>query len=245
MLDYTNNKKDIFMFEFLPVSILKQILFYPWLELKYEVNAFFIENKHTVRSTFRIFSITLTSCLGVCLFFNNPAIEFIPTIFQAKVVAVLAALFSSHVGAYTSKVIARIVCDFRFGDPEFFLTNKRAKELVELFQAQGIQLEEHGLQEIVKFCVHNLRENYSSEIGCSPKDWEHILNALIYDANINPFLEQQEALTAIRNQRISIRPRNIIVPNYTASSSSHQSMTVLPPAITTYNRNRASPNLRI
>ncbi len=202
------------MDELLPISTLKQIFCYPWLELKYEAHALFIKNKHNVRSTFRIVSIVLATYFGLYLFFYNPAIlefftstiaslKFLPEILHTKIATALATLFSSSMGAYTSKLIVRGFCKFMFGDPEFFLTKERAKKLVELFKAQGIEIEEHTIQNVVSFCVQNLRKNYLTDRYIATKDWEHILSSLIYDANINPFREQQDSLLEMHQGSVS------------------------------------------
>ena len=201
------------MHDLLPTTTLIQILCYPWLELKYELNALFIENKHMIRSAIRICSIVLASCLGLYIVCNHPAVlefftgiirslEFVPIALQTKAATALAVLATSSFGAYTSKAAVRSFCKCRFGDPDFFLTTQRKAELVQIFQAQEIEIQEDLIQHVVDFCIHNLRESHSSsEIGTTTKDWERILNSLIYDADLDLFLEQQEALQT-KHQRI-------------------------------------------
>ncbi|MGD0465211.1 MAG: hypothetical protein ABSA84_00730 [Gammaproteobacteria bacterium] len=196
------------MSDLLPTTILMQILCYPWLELKYELNTLFIENRHTVRSTIRIFSIVLATCVGLYIVLNNPtvltfftkiikALEFVPVILQTKAAVALSVLASSSFGAYASKAVVRSFCKFRFGDPDFFLTKQRRAELIQIFKSQEIDIEEALIQHVVDFCVANLREpQASSEFGATPKDWERILNSLIYDADLDLFLDQQAALQA-------------------------------------------------
>jgi len=45
------------------------------------------------------------------------------------------------------------------------------------------------------------------QYGCSTKNWECILNSLIYEANIEPFCEQQKVLKQ-KYQRILMESRN-------------------------------------
>ena len=196
-----------------PTTILMQILCYPWLELKHELTCLFIENRHTIRSSLRILSIILATCVGLFIVINNPivlefftriisALEFVPSIFQTKAAMALSVLVSSSVGAYTSKAIIRSVCKCKFGDPDFFLTAKRKAELVQIFKDQEIDIQEDLIQQVVDFCIYNLRESHSSsEIGTTPQDWERILNSLIYDADLDLFLDQQAVLQT-KHQRI-------------------------------------------
>jgi len=216
------------MSDLLPTTLLMQILCYPWLELKYELNAMFIENKHMIRSAVRICSIALATCLGLYLVVNNPAVleffagiikslEFVPVAMQTQAATALAVLAASSFGAYTSKAGVRSFCKCKFGDPDFFLTNKRKAELVQIFQAQEIEIPEDLIQHVVDFCVHNLRNSHpSSEMGTTPKDWERILNSLIYDADLDLFLDQQAALQT-KHQRIL--DKQAAIHAYTASIS--------------------------
>ena len=194
------------MKDLLPMDTLLQILCYPWIELKYELNALFIENRHTTRSAVRICSIVLTTCVGLFLFFNNVAIveffrgiiqalSFIPEPLQYKASISLNALAFGSIGAYSSKAIIRGICKYKFGDPDFFLTDKRTIELIDIFTAQELEIDAPLLKEVVHFCVHNLRAHCNSTtIGARKQDWEQILNAIIYEADIDLFLEQQRAL---------------------------------------------------
>lgn len=194
------------MKDLLPVDTLLQILCYPWIELKYELNALFIENRHTTRSAIRIFSIVLTTCIGLFLFFNNVAIleffrgliqalSFIPEPLQYKASISLNALAFGSIGAYSSKAIIRGVCKYKFGDADFFLTDQRTLELIDIFTAQELEIDPQLLQEVVHFCIRNLREHHTSTtIGARQQDWEYILNSIIYEADIDLFLEQQRAL---------------------------------------------------
>ena len=201
------------MHDLLSTNTLLQILCYPWLELRSELNALFIENKHPVRSAIRIFGIILATCVGLYIVFNNPyilefftgiirSLEFVPTALQTKAAWVLSVLASSSFGAYTSKALIRSFCKCKFGDPDFFLTSQRKAELVQIFRSQELEIQEELIQHVVDFCIHNLRESHqSSEIGTTPKDWERILNSLIYDADLDLFLDQQAALQT-KHQRI-------------------------------------------
>lgn len=192
--------------ELLPIDNLTAILCYPWLELKYELNALFIEHRHTTRSAIRVCSIIISICVGLFIFFNNPhvleffkgiidALSFIPEPLQYKASVSLAVLASGSFGAYTSRAIIRCVCKCKFGDPDFFLTDTRVLELIEIFKAQELDIDAELLKEVVQFCVHKLREPHSSStIGARKQDWEDILNSIIYEADLDIFLEQQRAL---------------------------------------------------
>ncbi len=193
------------MQELLPTSTLIDLIFYSWLELKFELNALFIENRHSTRSIFRICSIVLAGIMGVYIYLHNPAVfRFItgivnafnvPILFQEAASISLALLIFSGLGAYISKAIARSVCKYIFGDPDFYLTKKRGAELEKIFKEQGFDINENTIRQVVEFCIHKLRDQQlSSEMGTSPKDWEQILNSLIYDADLDHFLDQQAAL---------------------------------------------------
>lgn len=192
--------------ELLPTEALTTTLCYPWFELKDELNSIFIEHRHTTRSTIRVCSIILSVCIGLFIFFNNPsvaeffrgiieALSFIPEPLQYKASVSLATLAASSTGAYTSRAITRCICKCKFGDPDFFLTDQRTLELIEIFKAQELDIDADLLKEVVQFCVHKLREPHASAtIGARKQDWEHILNSIIYEADLDIFLEQQRAL---------------------------------------------------
>jgi len=192
--------------ELLPTEALTTTLCYPWIELKNELNAIFIENRHTTRSSIRVCCIILSICMGLFVFFNNPnvaeffkgiieALAFIPEPLQYKASVSLATLAASSTGAYTSRAITRCICKCKFGDPDFFLTDQRTIELIEIFKAQELDIDADLLKEVVQFCVHKLREAHlSATIGARKQDWEHILNSIIYEADLDIFLEQQRAL---------------------------------------------------
>jgi hypothetical protein len=237
---------------------IKKVACYPWLELQEELHAIFVDNRHPVRSWFRVFSILLATGVGLFLVFNDPAIleffagiikaiNFIPDIFQQKAAIALSVLASSSIGAYTSKAVIRGFCKFRFGDPDFFLTPKKTQELIIKFKEQEIDISAELIEHVVAFCVHNLREahHHTSEIGTKPKDWEQILNALIYDADLDLFLEQQAALEAkhkhilekqelIKSYKLAItKPSN--QPTTPVTTNSQQ-----PSVLNEYHRRRSS-----
>lgn len=215
--------------DLLPTDTLAAMLCYPWIELKDELNAIFIENKHTTRSTIRVCCIVLSVCIGLFIFFNNPnvleffkgiieALSFIPTTLQYKASASLAALAFGSAGAYSSKAAIRCFCKCKFGDPDFFLTDSRTLELTEIFKAQELDIDTELLKEVVQFCLRKLREpNSSSTIGARKQDWEHILNAIIYEADLDIFLEQQRALQyshkLILDKKAAINAYKILVRN--------------------------------
>lgn len=244
--------------ELISTKEIKKVVCYPWLELQEELHAIFVDNRHPVRSWFRVFGILLATGVGLFLVFNDPAIleffagiikalSFIPEIFQQKAAIALSLLASSSVGAYASKAVIRGFCKFRFGDPDFFLTPKKTQELILKFKEQEIDINAEVIEHVVAFCVHNLREahHHPSEIGTRPKDWEQILNALIYDADLDLFLEQQAALEAKHKH---ILEKQELIKSYKLAISSKSSNPPTPPVVSSsqqlvlpdYHRRRSS-----
>ena len=111
------------------VAKLKQLSSYPLLAFKYEIKDLIVDiKKHTFRSVCRILGITLSTYMALCLFHNNSTVflkffgktiitsDFTSTMFQT----ISGILSFGYIGAYTSRLIVKNFCEYRFGDPDFF-----------------------------------------------------------------------------------------------------------------------------
>ncbi len=196
--------KDIL--EALSVPLLLESIFYPFIALHHEIDAISL-NRHQTRSAIKISIMCVTSIIGIYLFYNNPAVnQFffkITAAFnlsmesQPLAAASLAILASCHTGSYLSNVIVKSFCNFAFGDPDFYVTKNRAIKLEQLFIEQGNnKITQQHIYEVVEFCRKNLRRQTSNTLGTKPKDWENTLESLLYHADLEHFLDQQQALKA-------------------------------------------------
>lgn len=196
--------KDIL--EALSVPLLLESIFYPFIALHHEIDAISL-NRHQTRSAIKISIMCVTSIIGIYLFYNNPAVnQFffkITAAFnlsmesQPLAAASLAILASCHTGSYLSNVIVKSFCNFAFGDPDFYVTKNRAIKLEQLFIEQGNnKITQQHIYEVVEFCRKNLRRQTCNTLGTKPKDWEHTLESLLYNADLEHFLDQQQALKA-------------------------------------------------
>lgn len=192
------------MRDILPFSSMVNTVFYPIIELHNEFQALFIQGRHPIRSSIKICCIILSTCIGLFLFFNNPAIvdffvgiikatKIIPENLQYSAALLLNTLIFGSTGSYTSKQVIRAFCQYRFGDADYYLTSTRRKELVQNFKEQGFDLSEELIQEVVNFCITNFRTKipHTEHIGVSTTDWEQILQDIIYTGSLERLLEQQ------------------------------------------------------
>lgn len=184
-------------------SLIKSV-FHPFIALHSEIDAILM-NKHKTRSTFKIVITIIISLIGIYLFYNNQTINqfFIKiteafnfaTTSQSLVSACLAIITSCHIGDYISNVLVRSFCKCRFGDPDFYVTKKRAIKLEQQFREQGNEhITQQQIIEVVEFCRKNLRRKSSNELGTKPEDWKKTLESLLYEADIEHFLDQRQAL---------------------------------------------------
>lgn len=204
------------MIDLLPSETISHI-FYPWTEFKLELDNLFFQQRRIIRSSIRLCSITLATCIGIYLLLYNPEIrdfflglikslKFIPVEIENKAAILLGIISFSSLGAYASKASIRAFCKCCFGDPDFFLTKKRTQELLLLFKEKKSNIEEHTLKEVVRFCVTNLRNPQPTpDIGTSAKDWEKILISILDYGDLSCFFAQQVALTAQLNHIAALK----------------------------------------
>ena len=179
-------------------------LFYPLVFMFTESQAI-IAGSHTIRSTINV-AIPMIGCiLGIIIFCNNMMNSSqyfsdiinaagIPTSLQYITSLYLATLFSGSISAAISKICTKTFCWLHFGDPDFYLTNKRANQLETIFKHQGYVVNVRTIRSVINFCVHNFRKPATSQFGSNVYDWKRVIEALIYDADLEVFLEQQELL---------------------------------------------------
>lgn len=217
--------KDIL--EALSVPLLIESIFHPFIALNQEIEAISL-NKHRTRSSIKILIMATTAIVGIILFYQYlPINQFFINIIAAFNVsadtqpllsASLAILASCHIGSYVSNVIVRSFCNFIFGDPDFYVTRNRAIELEQQFKEQGnYKITQAHIYEVVDFCRKNFRRQTSNELGTKPEDWKKTIESLLYDGDIEHFLDQQQAL---KMKKIELERKLEAIAVYTGASIS-------------------------
>lgn len=184
-------------------------------------------------------TIVVSAIIGVILFcYTQTTNQFfikiveafnIPAASQPILSGSLAMLIFSDLGAYLSNVAVRSTCKFLFGDPDFYVTKKRAIKLEQQFREQGNEhITQQQIIEVVDFCRKNLRRQPSSELAAKHEDWKKTLESLLYDADMEHFLDQQKAL---RLKRIEIRKKREAFLAYSSVAQLDELITT-PPTIT-------------
>jgi hypothetical protein len=82
----------------------------------------------------------------------------------------------------------------KFGDADFYVTDKRAKQLEDIFMHQGYTVNVRTIRSVVNFCVYNFRKSPDPQFGVHAYDWKRVLDAIIYNADLETFIDQQELL---------------------------------------------------
>lgn len=217
--------KDIL--EALSVPLLLESIFHPFIALNQEIEAISL-NKHRTRSSIKILIMATTAIIGIIFFYQYPPInQFFIKIISAFNVstdtqpilsASLAILASCHIGSYVSNVIVRSTCNFIFGDPDFYVTKNRAIELEQQFKEQGnYKITQAHIYEVVDFCRKNFRRQTSNELGTKPEDWKKTIESLLYDGDIEHFLDQQQAL---KMKKIELERKLEAIAAYAGTSAS-------------------------
>lgn len=217
--------KDIL--EALSVPLLLESIFHPFIALNQEIEAISL-NKHRTRSSIKILIMATTAIIGIIFFYQYPPInQFFIKIISAFNVstdtqpilsASLAILASCHIGSYVSNVIVRSTCNFIFGDPDFYVTKNRAIELEQQFKEQGnYKITQAHIYEVVDFCRKNFRRQTSNELGTKPEDWKKTIESLLYDGDIEHFLDQQQAL---KMKKIELERKLEAIAAYAGASAS-------------------------
>ena len=179
------------------------MLLYPIFFIREELESIVV-GKHAARSMFRIIFTVLGCLISSILLYNSTrfvhflndiikAFE-VPTTVQPAMSLYFSMLFSGSLSVFCSRMITKAFCYFRFGDPDFYLTKKREGELVEVFRHQGYNVTGYTIRKVIEFCLHNFHKRHSHEFGLHQHDWKRVLDSLIYDGDLETFLEQQELL---------------------------------------------------
>ena len=180
------------------------MLLYPLLFIREETESV-LSKRHITRSMFRIVFTTLGCLVGCILLYSDVAfyMRFLDGItkafeisktFQPVISLYIALLVNGSISVFCARMLTKTFCYFRFGDPDFYLTKKREEELVEAFKAQGYNVTGYTIQKVVEFCLHNFHKRHCHDFGLHPYDWKRVLDSLIYDGDLEVFLEQQDLL---------------------------------------------------
>jgi hypothetical protein len=183
------------------------LLLFPFLYINKEFQAICIY-KRTIRSFVRVFITSMGLLIAIGMFFSDSRFSHffngvtsalgIPADVQPVASLYLSIFSVGTAAALISRTITKLFCHIFFGDTDFYLTEKRAQELEEIFKTQGYPVTKATIYKVVNFCIKNLRKPPVKEagvgIGSCPYDWKRVLDALIFEGDLEVFIEQQEFL---------------------------------------------------
>ena len=179
------------------------ILLFPFVFLKEEMEAIFA-GKHVIRSTIRA-ALTFSGLVSGVFVYGQSAIaaNFLNSITaalnmtgstQGMMSLFLSVLGCGSITGFLARIATKAFCYYRFGDPDFYLTKKREQELEEIFKGQGYSISGAAVRKVIDFCIANFRKPLLMEFGTHPHDWKRVLDALIYEGDLEVFLEHYELL---------------------------------------------------
>jgi hypothetical protein len=141
---------------------------------------------------------------------------------QPIIFCTMIIVAASHIGTYFSNFIVKSTCKYMYGDPEFYLTEKRARALADKIAAETEQdVDPNTIFRVVDFCRDKYRRQSTGEIGSNPEDWRRSLERLIYYGDIEHFVEQQEL---IKRQELSIERKLLAIEHYNRKIDACHSM---------------------
>lgn len=203
----------------LSLPLLMKIILYPLIEVHKEIDAISLD-RHKMRSIIKIFLITITSSIAIYYVFHNTSTnDFflkVSKMFnmeqetQLLIANFLKIIACCNFGTYLTNIAVNGFCKYYFGDPEFYVTSKQLIKLEKKFKEQvNYEIQGKHIIEVVNFCVKNLRQQDSIEIGAKKEDWKNTLECLIYDGDAEHFLDQQKALY-LKKQIIERKLRTLV-----------------------------------
>ncbi len=181
-------------------SPLTHILFYPPVEVNIQIRAI-REQKKTFRGFIQLIAIIAGITCGVVCFLFLPVVNhflsniisamLIPQVLINPLAMYLSILTCSGVIGFAAKVLIRTCCQIIYGDQEYFLTKRREEQLDMEIRDQGYSLSKKTIRRMVEHCIKKMRSSTKNEIGISRLDWKIALEAILYNSDIEVFLEQQ------------------------------------------------------
>lgn len=181
-------------------SLLIQILFYPFIEAgKQCINIF--KGKHTTRSFLRVLAVIIGAVSGILcffyfklvhdFFFNLSSALLVPEVLKIPLAAYLSLTTFSGAAGYFTKNTIKIACKAIFGDQDYFLTKAREDNIEKAIKEQGYTISKKTIKRMVEHCINKLRNPPSKELCLTNRDWKMALEAILYNSDIEVFLEQQ------------------------------------------------------
>jgi hypothetical protein len=182
---------------------LTNLLLFPFIFLKEELDAILV-GKHPTRSAFRVILTSIGCIVGGILFYQSTVFPHflngivaalgVPSGFQSLATLYACITSGGSIVGFCARTITKAFCYFKYGDPDFYLTKQREDELIEAFRHQGYNITGDTIRKVIEFCIKNFRRSPLHDFGSHPYDWKRMLDALIYDGDLEVFLEQQELL---------------------------------------------------
>lgn len=227
----------------LSIPLLLKFIFHPFIDFNNELNALLI-GKHPEKSLFRTSAITIFGITGIVLFNNSQIIHIfcntiitslnLPTTFIPILSAAISIVLFSNIGSYISQTIAKICCSLFFGDPDFYITKQQLTKLEKKFKLQGHKnIAADDILQVIHFCRHHLRKKSRNALGAKPEDWRQTLEAIIYDADLEHFLDQQQAL---KNKVLAVQNKHRVIAGYFNATQSKTAKIPTTPETTMFNK---------
>lgn len=215
------------LIKILSINAFWKIIFDPLIELNQEMEDIH-RDRHKIRSIFKIIIAMLAGTILAYCSLNNPTIMGIigiaSEIFnfsqEAKPFfsAMIDIVICCHLGMWCGRASTRAFCKYYYGDPELYLPPDRLVLLEKKLKVHIEHITQKEIIDVVTFCIHKFNEN-SEELGGKKEDWKRTIESLIYDANMEAFYEQQEALYT-RNEKINNTINRILAKHSNPSNQS-------------------------
>lgn len=224
-LGYINYGMDN-LIKILSINSFWKIVFDPLIELNQEIEDIH-RDRHRTRSIIKIVVALIIGSISIYYSFNNPKImeilDIITEIFNFSkeskpfFTSIMDIILCCHIGMGCARTCTRSFCKYYYGDPEFYITPHRLALLEQKIKVHLENITQEEILNVIAFCVQNFNKENSKELGGKKEDWKRTIESLIYDASMEDFYEQQEALHA-RKLKINTSLHNISENNFSAKN---------------------------
>lgn len=217
VLGYIDYEMDN-LIKILSINSFWKIVFDPLIELNQEIEDIH-RDRHRTRSIIKIIIALTAGAMSVYYSLNNITIMEMLAIFTEILnfskeskpffTSIIDIVLCCHIGMWCGGVSTRTFCKYYYGDPEFYLPPDKLALLEQKLKLHIENITQQEILDVVNFCIHKFNKENSQALGTKKEDWKRILESLIYDANMEAFYEQQEALYA-RNEKINNTVQRIL-----------------------------------
>jgi hypothetical protein len=236
MLKY---KKFHNLLNLLYIPFMIKFIFYPFLVVYHELQCIILD-RHIEKSLFKISAMLMLLSASALLFnFYDLISKYSAQVlnnssFSPSSIMMLSELTTllilTHVSCYLGESIANFAFGFFYQDQEFYITNRKINQLKENLHKQGYtNFTNEEVLNLIEFCKKSLRKrSFTNFFGDKAMDWGNNLEAILYDADLEPFLDQQEAL---KIKLMKIKKTINILDNYSREKILNLSLSSLSSAL--------------